>query len=500
MGDKQTLTDRVIRYVQQTNNIGEPKSENDRLELEQVKSEDNLSKILPLNLSEVRKVVEKIKSSEVKSSLAYFKGVADELGIMVIDPEGKRDTGEVEVASYSNDLKEEGIGDNEDEVPSADEEESDGTEVEDIEEDPENDVTDEVDTDEMDPDSQIDRISRDVNVTLDKATLDALENILLLIKEHNINIKDDTISKLEGIVNKEYVEDRHNWSGAGSRLEGSFGKYVYGYDIEGCEQKLKLKKALLLMGVPGIGKTMIMKSMLYNLTGGNEERYEIISFGQNTDYSDFIGGVSIVSGKWAYKDGTLTDICKRADGDRGREYYLGIDELSRGNTEAIFGELMTGIEHRDTPIKLGNGRTLVVPSNLYIVGTMNILDNSTKKLDVATLERFTKYIIKPKWSNGYINWLCENKQVEDGAERILKEISNTMIKINRAIEKDSLLGEDKVIGTRSISGVDLTLDNIKIAVENQLIPDIEQRIKNCEDGRELKDLIDEIRKQLMYDE
>ena len=75
-----------------------------------------------------------------------------------------------------------------------------------------------------------------------------------------------------------------------------------------------------------------------------------------------------------------------------RNYVLIIDEINRANLPAVLGELIYALEYRgetvDSMYKLEGDNRLVLPPNLFIIGTMNTADRSVGDIDYAIRRGF----------------------------------------------------------------------------------------------------------------
>lgn len=163
---------------------------------------------------------------------------------------------------------------------------------------------------------------------------------------------------------------------------------------------LSERRFIILQGPPGTGKTRMALKLIkeeYNNNG------KTIQFHPNTSYEDFIGGLSPqvkdtdMGFSFAPKKGHLLNAIIQA-GESSEPYLLHIDEINRADLAKVLGEAIFLFE----PDSLSNreielnydfgekiGKSITIPENLHVLGTMNSSDRSIAILDIAIRRRFS---------------------------------------------------------------------------------------------------------------
>lgn len=163
----------------------------------------------------------------------------------------------------------------------------------------------------------------------------------------------------------------------------------------------------------------VVNFLFQKFLGGNEteilegeqtiiSKPTIVQFHPSYSYEDFVRGIVAEEKdgqiKYSVQNKTLAELAKKANEDRDSPYVLIIDEINRANLPSVLGELIYALEYRNEPVNSMyaledsniNEYEIIIPSNLYIIGTMNTSDRSVGHIDYAIRRRFAFVDVLPE--------------------------------------------------------------------------------------------------------
>lgn len=227
---------------------------------------------------------------------------------------------------------------------------------------------------------------------------------------------------------------------------------------------------VIYYGAPGTGKSYAVDKLV-----GNKRAFRTV-FHSDMQNSDFIGtlkpAVDGVNVTYRFQPGTFSKALHHAWNTPDEEVYLIIEEINRAMAAAVFGELFQLLDRDQTGTSgykvefpspeffqwfNGSGGTqcdaLTLPSNLWILATMNSADQGVYPIDTAFRRRWKQiyvpidYEIAPKLPLDIVG------QSSRPSERSWNEFVQLL---NEFLIDNLGIAEDRLVGPRFLDISDLS--------------------------------------------
>ncbi len=234
---------------------------------------------------------------------------------------------------------------------------------------------------------------------------------------------------------------------------------------------------VIYYGTPGCGKSHTINENYNKSNGFEKSLVHRVTFHPEYSNSDFIGQILPKTKdkkvEYEFQAGPFSIALLNALKNPDKKVCLIIEEINRGNASAIFGDIFQLLDRDEfgksifeidnEPLKKFlteekvNVKKIFIPSNLWIVATMNTSDQNVFTLDTAFKRRWKMKRIPNKFNmdNDYDKEL--SKMYIPGSSYTWEQFVNT---INKTILKNNPTGlnsEDKQLGIYFVNKEELSL-------------------------------------------
>jgi len=169
-----------------------------------------------------------------------------------------------------------------------------------------------------------------------------------------------------------------------------------------------------------------------------------------------------------------------------KNYILVIDEINRANLPAVLGELIYALEYRDENVKsmygIDGDASIIIPKNLYIIGTMNTADRSVGRIDYAIRRRFAFENLLP---NKEIIETDKGKEYFDKVEELFSNDNLSPDYKNSKV--DIQIGHSYFMGSEG---------NLPLKMEYEVIPILKEYLKDGIFKESVREKIEQLKKQI----
>jgi 5-methylcytosine-specific restriction protein B len=185
-------------------------------------------------------------------------------------------------------------------------------------------------------------------------------------------------------------------------------------------------------------------------------------------YEDFVWGMRLdEGGATVPHEGYLLQLVEEIESS-SREaahrmsplpWVLILDEINRVDLSRLLGEVFSLLEDREAEVDLpmldgeGKRRTIRLPENLYVIGTLNLIDQSVEQMDFALRRRFLwldsgfepdaiPKVVRQRWESFPVSKHHPWERLAPDIEQLVMRAAH----LNDNIRDSPLLGEQYVLG------------------------------------------------------
>lgn len=279
---------------------------------------------------------------------------------------------------------------------------------------------------------------------------------------YDISIIDQNKLILKTII----VNPEHNVEYENTKEHHAEWNKIISKSINNNVSNLMIGENIIFYGVPGCGK-----SYLVNKKCGDLDYTERVVFHPDYTNSDFIGQIMPILNEYkennikkknleyVFIPGPFSNILKKAIENPQNMYYLIIEEINRGNSAAIFGDIFQLLDRNEYGISkysinnyyiadyIYNNKTkkIQLPSNLTIYATMNSSDQNVFSLDTAFQRRWIMKNVPNNFQEKQSTYFIDKSNITWGAFATI--VNETLLDNNMNL----ISNEDKGLGVYFVS-------------------------------------------------
>ena len=275
----------------------------------------------------------------------------------------------------------------------------------------------------------------------------------------------------------------------------NFSVEAFGHDPVDMMELLKVKKTLMIEGPSATGKTFIAKRLAWAMIGEiNFDYMVVLKMNPRSSYEDIIIGPNwnkepvkkqtgrkptgepiysmVKPNPFVY--GPFYKLCKRAEKENQRDFFLILDDANSENVRSAFGDVLGLFEDTDRGegcILKYSGEVFDIPSNVNIIATRDVKSYISDK-DISFNRIFAHYETKPAFATTeFKQFLQEQDTAKMQGVVKLAEQFNKMI-------KSSAINDIYQIGHGYFCSTKLNNTGVKNVILYEIIPYIRGVLAN----------------------